>query len=126
MHRPSPCDLRSMRRENGHGAIVELVCLPALAESLADLERVRRDCKAATERLMTIRESLDRVLDDAFQRQSFGPLEHLFIEEETALEEYRHLVERLAGAKERWFAVQAALAYERAMMSDSVPRHCLN
>ena len=62
-------------------------------------------------------ESLDRVLDDAFQRQSFGPLEHLFIEEETALEEYRTLVERLAGAKDRWFAVQAALAHEVAMMS---------
>lgn len=76
---------------------------------------------------MTIRESPDRVLDDAFRRQSFGPLEHLFHEEETALEEYRRLVERLVSAEAQWFAVQAALAYEREMMlSVSVPRHCLN
>jgi hypothetical protein len=109
------------------GTKAELVCLPALAETLADLECIRRDCKAATERLMTIRESLDRVLDDALSRQSFGPLEHLFIEEETALEEYRRLAERLASAEARWFAVQAALAFERAVMtSGAPPRHRLN
>ena len=75
---------------------------------------------------MTIRERLDGVLDDAFRGQSFGPLEDLFRKEEAALEAYKHSAARLATAEERWLAVQAALAYERRMMSGSVPRHRLN
>jgi hypothetical protein len=117
---------RTDATENGHGAVAELVCLPALAETLGELERVQRDCKAARNRLMTIRERLDGVLDDAFRRQSFRPLEHLFREEEAALKAYKHSAARLAAAEERWLAVQAALAYERRMMSGSVPRHRLN
>ncbi|HEV2566568.1 MAG TPA: hypothetical protein VGU19_15960 [Microvirga sp.] len=105
----------------------DLVCLPALAEILAELEGVRRDCKMARNRLMTIRETLDRVLDVAFRRRSFGPLEHLFRDEEAAMEAYELLAARLAAAEERWIALQAALAHEREMMlSDPVPRHRLN
>jgi hypothetical protein len=76
---------------------------------------------------MSVRESLDRVLDDAFRRQSFRPLEHLFREEEVAMEAYGRLAMRLAAAKERWLAVQAALALEReAMTSGPFLRHRLN
>jgi hypothetical protein len=109
------------------GSIADLVCLPVLAGSLDELERVRRDCNTARDRLMTVRESLDRVLDDAYRRRCFGPLEHLFQHEEAALAEYGRLTARLAAAEERWCAVRAALAYEReAMTSGPVPRHRLN
>jgi hypothetical protein len=109
------------------GSIADLVCLPALSGTFNELEGVRRDCKAARERLMAIRESLDRVLDDAFRRQCFGPLEHLFQKEEAAMAEYGRLAARLAAAEERWCAVRAALAYERDLLaSGPVPRHRLN
>jgi hypothetical protein len=104
------------------GSIADLVCLPALTETLAELERVRSDCKTARNRLMTIRERLDRVLDDAFRRQSFGPLEHLFRAEEAALEAYEHSAAKLAAAKARRCAIRTALAQEREMMSGPIPR----
>ena len=74
-----------MGRETRMICLTDLVCLSELGEAFAALERARRDRTIARSRLMTLRESLDRVLDEAFRRQSFGPLKGLFRVEEMAL-----------------------------------------
>ena len=61
---------------------------------------------------MTIRDALDQVLDEAFRRQSFAPLEHLFRREEMALEDYDETVWQMARAQQRWGSVLLALAQE--------------
>jgi hypothetical protein len=106
---------------------VDLICLMELAEAFEALERVRRDCKISRNRLMTVREALDSVLDEAFRRQSFGPIERLLEREETALAEYQQAAAKLARAEQRWCAVRAALAYESQIMG-SAPAgpQCLN
>jgi hypothetical protein len=75
---------------------------------------------------MATREKLDRVVDHAFQEQSFSSLEALFREEETALVAYEHAMAQLAAAERRWFALRAALAYEQEMMLLGTPRHRLH
>lgn len=112
---------------NAPACPVDLVCLRELAEAYDALERVRRDCKITRSRLMTVREALDSVLDEAFRRQSFAPIEHLFQREETAVAEYQHAAAELARAEQRWCAVRAALAYECEIMG-STPSgpQCLN
>jgi hypothetical protein len=87
---------------NAPVCLVDPVCLGELAEALADLERLRRDCKITKHRLMTVRETLDSVLDAAFHRQSFGPIEYLFRREETALAEHQRAAAELTRPKHRW------------------------
>lgn len=112
---------------NAPSCWVDLVCLRELAEAYDALERVRRDCKITRNRLMTVREALDSVLDEAFRRQSFGPIEHLLEREETAVAEYRQAAAELARAEQRWCAVRAALAYEsKIMRSTPLGPQCLN
>jgi hypothetical protein len=86
---------------------------------------VRRDCKIARNRLMTVRETLDGVLDEAFRRQSFGPIKHLFRREEIALAAYRKAAADRARLEHRWHAVRAALEYECDLMTTSPPSHRL-
>ena len=72
---------------------------------------------------MTVREALDGVVDEAFRRQSFGPIEHLFQREEIALAEHRRAVAERVRLEQRWRAVQAALAYECGEMRMPLPTH---
>src|SRR3712207_6133979 len=68
-------DPTTTRQEHGHGAINTLVSLPALASSIADLERTRVDLARARNRLMAIRERLDQVLEQVYRQRSSGTLE---------------------------------------------------
>ena len=116
-----------MGRETRMICLTDLVCLSELGEAFAALERARRDRTIARSRLMTLRESLDRVLDEAFRRQSFGPLKGLFRVEEMALAEYERTAGALAQAVDRWNAVQTALACESHLMrSDLSAPHLRN
>lgn len=74
---------------------------------------------------MTVRETLDGVLDEAFRRQSFGPIKHLFRREEIALAAYRKAAADRARLEHRWHAVRAALEYECDLMRASPPSHRL-
>jgi hypothetical protein len=67
---------------------------------------------------MSIRESLEQVLDHAYREQSFGPLDHLFTKEEAALALYEQAAAKLTEAEERWCALRVALAYERDLMQE--------
>jgi hypothetical protein len=68
--------------------VTYLICLDALHAAHRDLERARIECREAAHALATIRETLDQVLELAYQQQSFGPLINLFDEEEAALAVY--------------------------------------
>ena len=46
--------------------------------------------------------------DEAFRRQSFGPIKHLFRREEIALAAYRKAAADRARLEHRWHAVRAA------------------
>jgi hypothetical protein len=93
-----------------------LVCRPELDAAHAELECARAACLAARENLMSVRETLDHVLDEAFLRQSFSPLAHLFREEEAALAVYEDAAVALARAEEWWSAVRGALTLELDLM----------
>ncbi|RDI57195.1 hypothetical protein DES45_107112 [Microvirga subterranea] len=113
--------------EPGHGMTAALVSLPAYEASLAELEEARLELAGARNRLMALRETLDQALEQAYRQQSFGPLEHLFRQEETALAACEALAARLAGAEERWCLMRAALALERALAAPgALPRHRLH
>ena len=92
--------------------LADLVSLAELGEAFTALERARRNRRIARNRVMTIREALDHVLDEAFRRQSFAPLEHLFRREEMALENYDETVWQMARAEQHWSAVLLAFAQE--------------
>ena len=98
LHAPGDC----------YGAVTQSICLAELvglaelAEAFTALKRARRSRCIARNRLTTIRETLDRVLDDAFQRRSSAPVEHLFPREEMALEDYDEAVWQMARAQHRW------------------------
>jgi hypothetical protein len=101
--------------------LADLVSLDELGEAFAALERARRDRAIARTRLMAVRETLDRVLDEAFRRQSFAPLEHLFRREEMALGRYDGALRQMAQARQRWNAVLAAFAHECHVMGSDLP-----
>jgi len=73
-----------------------------------------------------IRTTLGQAVDLAYQRQSFGPLGTLFDEEEAALALYERAVSKIAEAEERWFALSAALAYEKQQLLVEQMRFSLN
>jgi hypothetical protein len=107
--------------------MTSLVCLDALHEAYDELEQARVRWRGAADALATIRQTLGQAVDLASQQQSFGPLRTLFDEEEAALALYERAVSRLAEAEERWFALSAALAYEKAtMLAGQMPRNRLN
>ncbi|EIM25379.1 hypothetical protein [Microvirga lotononidis] len=62
---------------------------------------------------MTLREALDGALEEALQRQSFAPLEHLFGAEEAAMAACERLAAALAAAEQRCVLLRVALAHER-------------
>jgi hypothetical protein len=93
--------------------VTYLVCLDALHEAYRNLEEARLRCREGAHALATSRETLDQALDLAYQQQSFGPLNSLFDEEEAALAVYEQAVAKVREAEGRWFALSAALAYEK-------------
>jgi hypothetical protein len=63
----------------------------------------------------------------AYEQQSFDPLGTPFHDEESALAVYERAVSKLAEAEERWFALSAALAYEKEMtLKGQVSRSRMN
>lgn len=121
-----PCETRlaktvrdsgfSSRRRIRHGDLTDLICLEAMNAAYRDLEEARLKHDKAVHRLVAIRETLDRAVDIAYRRQSFGPIEELFSEEETALSAYEQAVATLNEAERRWLALKVALAYEKELM----------
>jgi hypothetical protein len=101
---------------NGHGDMTSLICLDALHDACRELKQAWRNWREAADAPATIRKGLGQAVELAYQQQSFGPLGTFFDEEETALALYERAVSRLAEAEERWFAVSAALAYEKEQM----------
>jgi hypothetical protein len=113
--------------ENGHGDMTSLVCLDAFYAADQELEQARLRWREAAETLTTIRKMLGQAVDLAYEQQSFGPLNALFDEEEVALAVYEQGVFSLAEAEERWFALRAALAYEKERMAAGpMPRGRMN
>jgi hypothetical protein len=105
------CSLRA--EEKQHGDVNYLICLDALHEAYRDLEQARIECREAAHALATIRETLDQVLELAYQQQSFGPLNKLFDEEEAALAVYEQSVAKVRELEGRWSAVSLALDCEK-------------
>jgi predicted nucleic acid-binding Zn-ribbon protein len=112
-----------MRWPDVHQDFTSLVTAGVLVEAAADLDRARLRCRQAREDLTSIRERLDRVLDDAFSKGSFRPIEDLFREEEAALARHEAAMARLAAARERCAGLRLALASEREQMRRPDPRH---
>jgi hypothetical protein len=81
----------------------------------------------ARNRLTTLLETLDGALEEALQRQSFAPLEHLFRAEEAAMAACEELAAKLAAAEERCSLLRVALAHERDLAAAGpIPRHRLH
>ena len=112
-------------QEKGHGDVTNLVCLDALHEAYRELEQARLRWREAADALATIRNTLGQAVELASEQQSFGPLGTLFDDEEAALVVYERATSTLAETEERWFALSAALAYEKTLMGQ-VPRSRLN
>jgi hypothetical protein len=93
--------------------VTYLICLNALHQAYRELEETRLRCRGAAHALTTIRETLDQALDLAYQKQSFGPLNNLFDEEEAALASYEQSLVKVRETEGRWAAMSLALAYER-------------
>lgn len=89
------------------------IFLNALHEAYRSLEEAPLRCREAAHTLETIRETLDQVLEVAYQRQSFALLSTLFDEEEAALGIYEQAVFSVREAEKRWFALSVALAFEK-------------
>jgi hypothetical protein len=102
--------------ENGHGNMTSLVCLDALHEAYRELEQARFQWRETANAFATIRNRLNQAVNLANTRQSFDPLGTLFGDEEIAKVVYDRAVSKLVKAEERWFALSAALAYEKALM----------
>jgi hypothetical protein len=105
------CSLRA--EEKQHGDVTYLICLDALHAAYRDLKQARIERREAAHALATIRETLDQVLELAYQRQSFGQLTNLFDEEEAALAVYEQSVAKIRELEGRWSAVSLTLAYEK-------------
>jgi hypothetical protein len=91
------------------------ICLNALHEAYRELEQVRLRCREAAHALAAIRETLDQMLELAYQQQSFGPLNNLF-DEEAALAVYELSVAEVREMEGRLSAVSLALVYEKERM----------
>jgi hypothetical protein len=100
-----------------------LVSQAAVDDALTELWVADIGCRWARARLATIRERLDRVLDDAYRHQSFASLETLFLEEEAALAEHELWKLRHRSAELRCLALRAAMACERDMMASGSIQH---
>lgn len=129
----APANAETSHGGSCHGVVIQsvclsdLVCLEELSDAFTALERARRDCAIARNRLMTVREALDRVLDEAFRQQSFAPLEYLFRREELALDDYQETVRQAARVQQHWGAVLLALAHEcDPMRMGAGTDRCLN
>ena len=102
--------------------MTNLVCLNALHEAYCELEETRLRCREATHALATIRETLDQIVDLAYQQQSFGPLNNLFDEEAAALAVHEQAAATVGEAERQWSALSLALAYEKErMMAGPLP-----
>jgi hypothetical protein len=107
--------------------MTSLVCLDALHEAYRELEQARLRWREAADALATIRETLGQAVERAYEQQSFDPLGTPFHDEESALAVYERAVSKLAEAEERWFALSAALAYEKEMtLKGQVSRSRMN
>jgi hypothetical protein len=103
------------------------VCLKALHRAYRDLEEAQARCREAAHALATVRETLDQVLNVAYQQQSFGPLNDLFDQEEAALAVYQLSVSEVRKMEGRWLAVSFALACEEErMMAGHLPSSRMN
>jgi hypothetical protein len=95
------------------------ICLNALHEAHRDLEEARVRCRETAHALATIRETLGQVLEIAYQQQSFGPLNHLFDEEEAALELYGQSITEVREMERRWSAMSLALVHEKERLAQN-------
>jgi len=81
----------------------------------------------ARDKLLTVREALDRALEQAYRRQSFASLDHLLRSEEAAMAACECLAARLTDAEERCSLLWVALLLEEDLnLSRPGPPHCLN
>jgi hypothetical protein len=109
------------------GELINLICLPALNEASRKVESAQCRCGKAAAALMKCRSELDRVVERAYEAQSFGPINGLFNVEEAALAAFEQARTELAQAEERWWALKVALAYEKRLMAaGSMSRNRLN
>jgi hypothetical protein len=99
------------------GDVTYLVCLVALHEASREFEEMRLKYRQDAHALATIRETLDQVLEIAYQQQSFGPLTSLFDQEEAALAVYEQAVANVRDAETRWAALSLAMAHERERLT---------
>jgi hypothetical protein len=96
--------------------MTNLVCFDAFREADRDLEMAWLRYRVASHALATVRERLEQAVDLAYQEQSFSPIGTLFDKEDAVRAVYERAAAKVAKAEERWFALSAALAYEKNMM----------
>ena len=73
----------------------------ALRDAHRGFDEARRARREAAYTLATIRETLDLVLETAYQKQTFGPLNRLFDEEEAALAAQELAIAMVSEAERR-------------------------
>ena len=88
------------------------VCASALRDAYRALDEARGARREAAHTLATIRETLDQVLEIAYQKQTFGPLNRLFDEEEAALAAYEQAIAMVSEAETRLSDLSTALSFE--------------
>ena len=88
------------------------VCANALRDAYRALDAAQGARREAAHTLATIRETLDQVLEIAYQKQTFGPLNRLFDEEEAALAAHERATAMVSEAEGRLSALNTALAFE--------------
>ena len=89
----------------------------ALRDAHRALDEARRARREAANTLATIRETLDLVLETAYQKQTFGPLNRLFDEEEAALAAQELAIAMVSEAERRVSALTTALAFENGRIT---------
>jgi len=89
----------------------------ALRDAYRALDEARRARRKAANTLATIRETLDLVLETAYQKQTFGPLNRLFDEEEAALAAQELAIAMVREADRRVSALSTALAFENGRIT---------
>ena len=95
-----------------YGDMTYTVCANALREAYRALDEARRARREAAHTLATIRETLDQVLEIAYEKQTFGPLNRLFDEEEAALATHEQSIAVVNEAETRLSALSTALSFE--------------
>ena len=100
-----------------HGEMSYAVCASALRDAYRALDEARGARREAAHTLATIRETLDLVLETAYQKQTFGPLNRLFDEEEAALAAQELAIAMVSEAERRVSALSTALAFENGRIT---------